>query len=179
MIDPLNPNSKEVLWPGRLPGNLTELVFGGGCPETWLSVTEVRRAGDEPSLSLLYPVGLCSEPVGLGGWGWRSASFYHSLYGEGRGVFKKKVCTPLTRAQPQGQVKSSVTTFPQPAQPGKGSGTDSGVPWGGVLARLSKSCLAVSARAQASEPCWRRWTSGRQVSTPAPAGEVWGWLGGS
>lgn len=93
------------------------------------------------------------------------------------GCLKKKVCTPLTRAQPQGQVKSSVTTFPQPAQPGKGSGTDSGVPWGGVLARLSRSCLAVSARAQASEPCWRRWTTGRQVSTPAPAEEVWGGWG--
>lgn len=71
----LNPNSREILW----LGNLTELVFGGGCPETWLLVTSVRKAGDEPSLSFLSLVGFCSEPVGLGGWGWGTASFYHSL----------------------------------------------------------------------------------------------------
>lgn len=105
------------------------------------------------------------------------ASFHHSLWGGGGGVLKK-VCIPLTRAQPQGQVKRDLSHYLPTSQLSqaqlKGVGQILGAKRGGVLDRLSRGELLGSARAQAPEPCCRGRHPRRQVSTPSPAWEVWG-----
>lgn len=56
-------------------------------PETGLSVTQVRRADDSPSLPFSKRK-FCSGPAGPGGWGWGSAGFHHSFWDGGGGVLK-------------------------------------------------------------------------------------------
>lgn len=93
---------------------------------------------------------------------------------------KKKGVYPFNKGPtpgPSQEFSHYLPTASSARQSREGVGQILGVLWGGVLAPLSRSCLAVSARAQASEPCWRRWTTWRQVSLAGPAGEGWGCWG--
>ena len=65
----------------------------------------------------------------------------------------------------------------EPAQPGRegGSGTRSGSAAGRSPGWAERGLLLGRARAQAPEPCWRGGESRRQVSTPGPSWEVWGY----
>lgn len=57
----------------------------------------------------------------------------------------KKVCIPLTRAQPQGQVKRELSHYlpTEPAQPGREGGSGTLGLQGGVLSGLSRGCSFV------------------------------------
>lgn len=89
-------------------------------------------------------------PAGLGGYSCGSASFLHALWGGCGGVLKK-VCTALTRAQPQGQVQRERSHRLPPSQLSQAG--QEGV--GHSLGELRGGALALAARAQTPEPCWR------------------------